>query len=60
MKLGELIIVGDDWYKLFRTIKDDRQWDVELLKNYWHCTHAFKKDEILYFCREIPKAELVL
>ena len=37
MKLGELIIVGDDWYKIFRIIKDDRQWEVELLKKYWYC-----------------------
>ena len=57
MKLGETISVGDDWYKIFRTVREDRQWDAELLKQYWFCTHTFRKDGVLYFCREIPKVE---
>lgn len=57
MKLGEVITVGDDWYQICRTLREDRQWDVDVLKQYWFCTHTFRKDGILYFCREIEKAE---
>lgn len=57
MKLGETINIGDDWYKIFRTVREDRQWDAELLKQHWFCTHTFRKDGVLYFCREIPKVE---
>ena len=57
MKLGETISVGDDWYKIFRTVREDRQWDAELLKQYWFCTQTFRKDGVLYFCREIPKVK---
>ena len=57
MKLGEVITVGDDWYQIIRTVREDRQWDVDVLKQYWFCTHTFRKDGILYFCREIEKAE---
>lgn len=57
MKLGEVITVGDEWYQIIRTVREDRQWDVELLKQYWFCTHTFRKDGVLYFCREVPKIE---
>ena len=57
MKLGEVITVGDEWYQIIRTVREDRQWDVDLLKQYWFCTHTFRKDGVLYFCREVPKVE---
>jgi hypothetical protein len=57
MKLGEVVTVGDEWYQIIRTVREDRQWDVDLLKQYWFCTHTFRKDGILYFCREVPKVE---
>ena len=57
MKLGEVITVGDDWYQIIRTVREDRQWDVDVLKQYWFCTHTFRKDGVLYFCREIKKVE---
>jgi hypothetical protein len=57
MKLGEVITVGDEWYQIIRTVREDRQWDVDLLKQYWFCTHTFRKDGLLYFCREVPKIE---
>ena len=57
MKLGEVITVGDEWYQIIRTVREDRQWDVDVLKQYWFCTHTFRKDGVLYFCREVPKVE---
>lgn len=57
MRLGEVITVGDDWYQIIRTVREDRQWDVDVLKQYWFCTHTFRKDGVLYFCREIKKVE---
>ncbi len=57
MNLGEVITVGDDWYQVIRKVREDRQWDTELLKQHWFCTHTFRKDGVLYFCREIQKVE---
>lgn len=57
MRLGEVITVGDEWYQIIRTVREDRQWDVDVLKQYWFCTHTFRKDGVLYFCREVPKVE---
>jgi hypothetical protein len=57
MTLGQVITVGDDWYQVIRTVREDRQWDVELLKQHWFCSHTFRKDGLLYFCRAIEKVE---
>ena len=57
MKLGEVITVGDEWYEIIRKLREDREWDVDILKQHWLCTHTFRKDGILYFCREVPKVE---
>lgn len=57
MKNKHIIEVGDDWYEIQRILKEDRNWDIEILKQYWFCSHTFRKDGLLYFCREIPKIE---
>lgn len=50
-----IITINDDWYEVQRVLRDDPKWDVEILKQYWSCTHTFRRDGTLYFCREIPK-----
>ena len=57
MRKKDIITLNDDWYEVQRVLREDPKWDVELLKQYWHCTHTFRKDGLLYFCREIPKIE---
>lgn len=49
----EVITVRGELYLVYRQLKDESKWDVDILKKLWNCTHAFKNDGILYMCREI-------
>ena len=57
MRSKDIITVNDDWYEVERVLREDPKWDVEILKQYWFCTHTFRKDGLLYFCRPIEKVE---
>lgn len=57
MRRKDIITVNDDWYEVERVLREDPKWDIELLKQYWTCSHTFRKNGLLYFCREIPKAD---
>jgi hypothetical protein len=54
MTLGQVITVGDNWYRVHRTVKFSEAIDPALLREAWHCTHTFRKEDLLYFVREIP------
>ena len=49
----EVITVRGELYLVYRQLKDESKWDVDILKKLWNCTHAFRNDGILYICREI-------
>jgi hypothetical protein len=49
----EVITVRGELYLVYRQLKDESKWDVDILKKLWNCTHAFRNDGILYMCREI-------
>ena len=49
----EVISVKGELYLVYRQLKDESKWDVDILKKLWNCTHAFRNDGILYMCREI-------
>jgi hypothetical protein len=49
----EVISVRGELYLVYRQLKDESKWDVDILKKLWNCTHAFRNDGILYMCREI-------
>ena len=49
----KVISVKGELYLVYRQLKDESKWDVDILKKLWNCTHAFKNDGILYMCREI-------
>ena len=49
----EVISVRGELYLVYRQLKDESKWDVDILKKLWNCTHAFKNNGILYMCREI-------
>lgn len=49
----EVINVKGELYLVYRQLKDESKWDVDILKKLWNCTHAFRNDGILYMCREI-------
>ena len=49
----EVISVRGELYLVYRQLKDESKWDVDILKKLWNCTHAFRNDGMLYMCREI-------
>ena len=49
----EVINVKGELYLVYRQLKDESKWDVDILKKLWNCTHAFRNNGILYMCREI-------
>jgi hypothetical protein len=44
-------------FSLYRIINDTEKIDVNVLKEFWHCDIALKKDNKLYFCNEIQSIE---
>ena len=53
MNLGQIIYVNDSMFQVYRTTKDESNLNIDKIKQFWACSHAFKKDGIIYFCREI-------
>jgi len=49
----EVINVKGELYLVYRQLRDESKWDIDILKKLWNCTHAFKNNGILYMCREI-------
>ena len=49
----QIINASDKLFKVVRILRDDREWDLETLRTLWHCSHTFKKEGSIYFCREI-------
>ena len=53
----EVISVRGELYLVYRKLKDEEKWDIEILKKLWNCTHAFRNQGALYMCREIKEIE---
>ena len=53
MNLGQIIHVNDAMFQVYRTIKDEPDLNIDKIKQFWNCSHAFKKENIIYFCREV-------
>lgn len=49
----QTISINGKLFKIVRIIKDEPKWDLELLRQLWHCSHTFKKERNIYFVREI-------
>ena len=56
---NDIIQLGDRLFSLYRTIKITPKIDenISLLKKYWRCDTALKKDGMFYLCNEIPEIE---
>jgi hypothetical protein len=54
---SDILNVGDHWYRIFRVVRFKEHLDPGLLREAWHCSHTFRKDDLLYFVREIPIIE---
>lgn len=57
MKLGEVIQVNGELYEVHRTMRVREGLQAELIREYWHCTHTFQKDGMLYFVRAIESVD---
>ena len=53
----QIINIGNKLYKIIRVIRDEPKWDLDLLRQLWHCTNTFKKEGMIYFVREIEDVE---
>ena len=52
-QLGQLIHTQDSIFQIYKVIREEGVLDVDGIKKFWKCSHAFRKDGLLYFCREI-------
>jgi len=53
----QIINAGGKLYKVVRIVRDDPKWDLEILRQHWHCSHTFRKEGAIYFVREIEDIE---
>jgi len=53
----QIINVGSKLYKVVRILRDEPKWDLDILRQLWHCTNTFKKEGAIYFVREIEDIE---
>lgn len=52
-QLGQVIQINDSIYQIYRIIREEGVLNVDGIKKFWKCSNAFRKDGVLYFCREI-------
>lgn len=53
----QIINANNKLFKVVRIIRDDKPWDLDILRQLWYCTHTFKKEGAIYFVREIEDVE---
>ena len=56
---NDIIQLGDRLFSLYRTIKITPKINknISLLKKFWRCDTALKKDGMFYLCNEISEIE---
>jgi len=60
MNLGEIIQVENNWYQVYRSIKEPKQLPNDMvveLRQLYGCTHAFRANDKLFLCKEVPTVE---
>jgi hypothetical protein len=53
----QVINANNKLFKVVRIIREDKLWDLDILRQLWHCTHTFRKEGAIYFVREIEDVE---
>jgi hypothetical protein len=53
----QVINANNKLFKVVRIIRDESKWDLETLRQLWHCSHTFRKEGAIYFVREIEDVE---
>ena len=56
---NSILQLGDRIFVLYRTVKISPKIEenISILKKYWHCDTALKKDGIFYLCNEVCEIE---
>ena len=56
---NDILQLGNRMFTLYRTIKITPKIDknISLLKKFWRCDTALKKEGMFYLCNEIPEIE---
>ena len=57
MNLRQILHINDSMFQIYRTIREEPDLNIDGIKKFWKCSHAFRKDGLLYFCREIQTIE---
>lgn len=53
----EVLNVNDELYIVQKILHENYCKDVDLLKQWFHCDTAFKKEHLVYFCEKIIDLE---
>ena len=53
----QIINANNKLFKVVRIVREDRQWDLETLRQLWYCSHTFRNEGAVYFVREIEDVE---
>lgn len=55
----QFINFEDRLLEVRRKFREEHIKDIELVKQYYDCDITLRQDEFLYFCVEVPEAEIV-
>lgn len=59
---NKILTMGEKMYVLKRTFKETcfpKEYDVDLIKEFYHIDTVLKKQGILYLCNEIKNATII-
>jgi hypothetical protein len=55
----EFIRFEDKLLEVVRSFREDHIKDVEAVKRHYECTTVLRKNGFMYFCTEVPEAEII-
>lgn len=55
----EFIRFDDKLFEVIRFFREDHVKDVEAIKQHYDCTMVLRRNGFMYFCIEVPEAEIV-
>ena len=55
----EFIRFDDKLFEVVRFFREDHVKNVEAIKQHYECTMVLRKNGFMYFCTEVPEAEIV-
>ena len=55
----EFIRFDDKLFEVVRFFREDHVKNVEAIKQHYECSMVLRKNGFMYFCTEVPEAEIV-